>query len=557
MRMPKDALTIYRAAQELDALVGGKIDKVNMPDRDTMILLVHTRSGNKRLLLSCNPSLPRAHITERKYVNPDVASGMLMYFRKRLVGAGIAEVIKDRAERVVAFRLAARDELLRPVEYVLYAELTGKCANIVFVENGVVGNALRRVTAEAPGKRAVLPGLEYAPPNATGRVSVFDKTMFAERVTELGGDLKSAVDKTVSGLARATVVEILGSIGADGKSAGDRAAIDAFIDAAAGMYDAPLDPTVTFEDGAPVDYFCSPYRTVGGDAVHYPTLNAAMDAYYSALFDAAELAMHAKPLKAAVKSAVNKNKKRLAEASDKLEQSSDYEKDKLYGELITANIYRIKRGDDSATLDNWYDGGTVAVTLDPTKTAAQNAAARFKSYNKKKTAIRYAEAAADTARAALDRLDGITAELALCTTRRELAEVREELVALGLIKQQTFKKGKKQTEPPSEPYAFDIDGATLMVGKNHAQNDRITRGAAKTDTWLHVKDAHGCHAVLKTAAPTSAQLERAAEIAAYYSASRGSENVAVDYTLVKHVHPHGGGRVEYTDQKTLYVTPKP
>ena len=162
--MPKDALTIYRAAQELDALVGGKIDKVNMPDRDTMILLVHTRSGNKRLLLSCNPSLPRAHITERKYVNPDVASGMLMYFRKRLVGAGIAEVIKDRAERVVAFRLAARDELLRPVEYVLYAELTGKCANIVFVENGVVGNALRRVTAEAPGKRAVLPGLEYAPP---------------------------------------------------------------------------------------------------------------------------------------------------------------------------------------------------------------------------------------------------------------------------------------------------------------------------------------------------------------------------------------------------------
>lgn len=555
--MPKDALTIYRAAQELDALVGGKIDKVNMPDRDTLILLVHTRQGNRRLLLSCNPSLPRAHITERKYVNPDVASGTLMYFRKRLVGAGIAEVIKDKAERVVAFRLAARDELLRPVEYMMHVELTGKCANIVFVENGVVGNALRRVTAEAPGKRAVLPGLEYAPPNATGRVSVFDRELFLSRIAEIGGDLKTAVDKTVSGLARATVVELFDRLGADGKSANDVAAACAFLDEAAELYTAPLEPAVSFEDGAPVDYFCFPYRTVGGELRFYPTLNAAMDAYYSALFDAAELNALQKPLRAAVKSAVAKNKKRLAEASQKLDESADYEKDKLFGELITANIYRIKRGDECATLDNWYDGGTVTVALDPTKNAAQNAAARFKSYNKKKTAIRYAEAAAEAARDALDRLDGITAELALCTTRRELDEVREELTALGLIKRPPVKKAKKQVEPPSEPYSFDIDGAILLVGKNHAQNDRITRGAAKTETWLHVKDAHGCHAVLKTAAPTPEQLERAAEKAAYYSASRGSENVAVDYTLVKHVHPHGGGRVEYTDQKTLFVTPKP
>ena len=125
---------------------------------------------------------------------------------------------------------------------------------------------------------------------------------------------------------------------------------------------------------------------------------------------------------------------------------------------------------------------------------------------------------------------------------------------MGLIKPD--RKKQKSQSAPSEPYSFDVFDAILLVGKNHAQNDRITRGAAKTDTWMHVKDIHGCHAVLKTTAPTDEQLTRAAEICAYYSRARGSENVAVDYTLAKHVFPHGGGRVEYKEYKTLFVSPK-
>ena len=166
----------------------------------------------------------------------------------------------------------------------------------------------------------------------------------------------------------------------------------------------------------------------------------------------------------------------------------------------------------------------------------------------------YAQDAIEKAQAALYVLDGISAELDLCTEKRELDEVRGELVALGLIKPEN--KRKKDKPVPSEPYSFDIDGAQLLVGKNHAQNDRITRGAQRADTWLHVKDAHGSHAVLKTPSPTEAQIRRAAEIAAYYSQSRASENVAVDYTLIKHVFPHGGGKVDYKEYKTVYVTPK-
>lgn len=556
--MPKDALTIYRAACELDFLVGGKVDKVNMPNADTLILLFHTSVGNHRLLLSCNPSLPRVHVTRAQYKNPETATGTLMYFRKRLAGAILVGIEKDKCERMITFKFSALDELRERVEYSLIAELTGKCANIVFVESdGAIGNCLRRISSEAPGKRAVLPGLTYTLPTPTGRVGVFDRAELSARINAFDGvSARIAADKCVAGLATATVNELFFGLNiADGTPVSD-AVTNAFIDAAQALYDAPLSPVVTFDGDKPSDYFIMPYKTVGGRETRFDTLNAAMDEYYSKLFAAADLAAYVKPLKAAVKSATSKNKKRLADAAAKLNESAEAESDRRLGELITANIYKIKRGDVAVEVDNYFDenGGTVTLKLDPMKNAQQNAAAYYKSYTKKKKAAVYAQDALDKAKAALDRLDGISLELELCTEKRELDEVREELVALGLIK--PVSRRTKAKPVPSEPYAFDIDGVTLLIGKNSAQNDRITRGAQRTDTWLHVKDAHGCHAVLKTPRPTDEQLVRAAEKAAYYSQARAADKVTVDYTLIKHVYPHGGGRVDYKEYKSLVVTPK-
>lgn len=556
--MPKDALTIYRAAKELETLVGGRIDKVNMPDKETLLLSVHTSGhGNFRLILSCNPSLPRAHVTTRKYSNPDVATGVLMYFRKRLTGAVIFEIAADKTERIITFELSALDELRERVRYSLAVELTGKCANIIFIENGIIGNCLRRVSAEAPGKRAVLVGLPYTLPNPTGRIGVFDGDGLKAAVTKMNGcSARHAINKCVAGLGSTTVDELFFrlNIGDDVMPSDD--VTDKFILAARALYSAPLAPVATFDDdGKPLDFFTERYASCGGNECAYATLNAAMDAYYSALFDAAELALRLKPLKAAVKSAINKNRKRRADASATLEESERCETDRVFGELITANIYRINRGDSSVTAENWYDEcKPTTVKLDPLKSAAQNAAAYFKAYNKKKKAATYAQAALNAAEDMLYRLDGISAELELCTTEPELYEVRAELEKLGLMKPEN--KKKKTAPMPSEPYSADIFGATLFVGKNHAQNDRITRGAARTDTWLHVKDAHGSHAVLKTPSPTDEQITRAAEIAAYFSQARGSDNVAVDYTLIKYVYPHGGGKVEYKEYKTVFVKPK-
>lgn len=554
--MPKDALTIYRSAEELDLLVGGRIDKVFMPSADTILLLFHTSgAGNHRLVMSCNPSLPRVHITTLSYKNPEVASGTLMYFRKRLVGAVLTEVVKSETERMITFKLSALDELRERVHYELIAELTGKCANIVFVENGIIGNALRRISAEAEGKRAVLPGLKYTLPNPTGRVGIFSPDELKSKMGQFQGVCaRTAVNKCVAGLAPATVDEIFYRLNIGDEIMPSDDVTDRFIAAAKEMYFGPMSPTVTFDGDKPIDFFLSPYATCGGHTIAYPTLNAAMDAYYSALFSAADFAAYSKPIRAAVKSAVTKNNKRLAEATAKLEEANAADVDRINGELVTANIYRIKRGDTVLVADNWYDGTTATVKLDPLKNAQQNAAAYFKAYSKKKKAAVYASEHIDAAKDLLYRLDGITAELELCTDKRELDEVKEELISMGLMRPDAKKKKIKST--PSEPYTFTIDGATLLVGKNHAQNDRITKSAAKTDTWLHVKDAHGSHAVLKAPSPTIEQLTRAAEIAAYYSQARGADKADVDYTLIKYVFPHGGGRVEYLNYKTLTVKPK-
>ncbi len=555
--MPKDAFTIYRGACELDFLIGGHVDKVNMPDVYTLILLIHTRSvGNHRLVLSCNPSLPRAHITECKYQNPEVATGTLMYYRKRLIGATLTAIQKDRTERMITFGFDAYDELKEPVSYSLAVELTGKCANIIFVENGIIGSCLRKISAEAPGKRAVLPGLKYSPPNPTGRVGIFDETEFIARVTACEGmSVRAAVNKCVAGLAPSTVDELFLRLGI-GDLPPTAESCKKFIDAAKAMYSAKLDPTVTYDDGGkPVDFFAVPYSACGGEQKHYATLNAAMDAYYFALSSSAELTAYKKPLRAAVRSAVAKNTKKLEAAQLKLDECARAETDRLYGELITANIYRIRRGESSVTVENWYDGNKpVTVALDPTKNAQQNAAAYYKSYSKKKRAAVYAEAALSDAKDALFTLQAISLELDLCTEKTELDEVRAELVSLGLIRPEQKKKKQKPTR--SEPYKFDILGSVLLVGKNHAQNDRITHDAARTDIWLHVKDAHGAHAVLKTPDPTDEQIVRAAEIAAYYSQASSSEHVPVDYTRIKFVYPHGGGHVDYKEYKTVYVTPK-
>ncbi len=557
--VPKDAFTIYRGACELDFLVGGRVDKVTMPDQYTIIMLIHTTaSGNHRLLVSCNPSLPRVHLTTYAYKNPDVATGTLMYFRKRLVGAVLTEIKKDKTERVVAFAFSALDELRERVNYLLVAELTGKCANVVFVEeNGVIGNALRKISAEAEGKRAVLPGLMYSPPNPTGRVGVFDREAFKAAVSAFKPlKLRDAINKCVAGLAVSTVDELLFEIGADGDSVITDDLIDRFSDAAQSLYSRPAEPVVAIdESGKPLDFYATAYNGYCANVKEFRSLNAAMDNYYSALFAASDLAAYQKPLRAAVKNAVTKNKRRIADASAKLTESAQADKDRLFGELITANIYRIGRGDKSVTVENYYDNNSpITIALDPLKNAQQNAAAYFKTYSKKKKAAVYAEAALDQAKDALYRLEGISTELDLVSTRTEMDEIRAELVDMGLIRPE---KKKLKTKPvQSEPLVYDIFGAKLTVGKNKAQNDRITKNAAKTDTWLHVKDAHGSHAVLSTAHPTDEQLTRAAEIAAYYSQSRASDNVAVDYTLVKHVFPHGGGKVEYFDQKTVFVKPK-
>ena len=555
--MPKDALTIYRAAQELDMLVGGRVDKVTMPNPDTVILLFHTKNGNYRLLLSCNPSLPRAHITKLNYKSPETASGTLMYFRKRLSGAVLNAIIKDKCERMISLEFSALDELREPVKYSLKVELTGKCANIVFVEqDGIIGNSLRRISAEADGKRAVFAGLQYRSPSPTGRVGVFDTDKLTACIMQMSGlSARAAVNKCVGGLATSTVDELFFRLGINDDEPPSIEIAQRFCEQAKQFYNCPMSPAVVFDGDKPIDFFVVPYKTIGGNVKLFSTLNEAMDEYYSALFKAADFSAYVKPLRSAVKNATAKNKKRLSEALQKIAESESADEERILGDLITANIYRIKRGDRSVTVDNFYDGDRqMTIELDVTKNAQQNAAAHYKAYNKKKKAAVYAAEAQNAAEQALDILERLSVEIDMCTDKTELDEIRAELVSLGYLKPD--KKRKKEKPIQSQPLVYDIEGVTLFIGKNSAQNDRITKSAARTDTWLHVKSAHGSHAVLKTSSPTDSQLTRAAEICAYYSGARLSQNVAVDYTLIKYVFTHGGGKVDYKEYKTVFVNPK-
>lgn len=553
--MPKDAYTIYRAGIELD-LSGARIDKVNMPDRETVFLSLRQGKERFKLVLSCAAQNARCHITKQSAENPTVAFGMLMHLRKHIQGGTITATEFSPAERVITVKISAYNDLSDRVNYSLIVELTGKVSNIILVdENGNISDAAKRVPLDMNNARAILPSLPYTLPPRQERADVFNPLELKRLVAPFKPlTTYDAMRKCVAGLAPLTIDEVFYRANLDKLSLCDDEQIDAFVCAAQEMYKIKAEPTVTVVDGKPKDYFVFPYHDLGGELIKFETMNDALDFYYSRGSESARWAAISKPLHSALKSARNKAEKRLSDFTLKQEECADLETDRIKGEILTANIYKLKDIKKSVELDNWYDGTKIKINLDPKLNAQQNASKYFKSYAKKKRALVTCEQMIQDAHKLIERLDEIDDSFRLCSTYAELDEIQADLAALHLVPP----KNKKKAVAPSKPLTFDIDGYRMYVGKNSAQNDRLTRNANPEYIWLHTQKIHGSHGIIESAEVPESVLKTAAEICAFYSKAYASDNVPVDYTTKKYVKFERGaplGRVVYTNYKTLFVTP--
>ena len=549
--MPQDAFTLKYVTKELaDKFTGGKISKINQPAKDLLSFLIYTREGTVKLDADLSAKYCRVSAGESvEYPNPKVAPNFCMLLRKHLQNAEITEVAQAGFERVLYFGLKCFSEF-EVTEMRLYFEIMGKYSNAVLTRNGTVVGALKTASLETGARRVTLSGAKYELPQKQDKADPTNLEELESAFASKQGDAAKFIADRVAGVAYSTATDAVQKFGENITAR----QLYGYIN------DEACSPCVAFgEDGV-----CDFKARLSGSCEPRASILQAQAEFYQSAVQKKRFADAKRRLLSALSSARKKVEKRIAQTREKLEECAHSEQTKLKGELITANIYAIERGLSKFEAENYYDpdGGKITIELDPRLTPPQNAQKYFKRYAKlKRTALNLnAQQAENEARA--NYLDSIAESLNSAENLCDLREIEEELISLSLLPAHDKagkNKGKiKREESPYRTYL--CDGFTIICGRNNAQNDRLTKGLAPADLWLHVKTFHSSHVAILTGGKEASEsaVKCAAEICAYYSEARGRDKVAVDFTLKRYVKkPNGAhlGFATYTDFKTIIIAP--
>ena len=524
--MPLDAIFAAQLCGELKTrLTGMKIDRVRQPEKDTVVFTLRGQGSTERLLV-CFGSGARVCLTRQDYENPPQPPMFCMLLRKYLIGARILDVSQPEGERMLLLRLLTYNEFGEASEKTLAAELLGRNANLILVdEEGRILDAARRVDAEMSPVRQILPGLIYRlpPKPEPGRFSGLSPLVAREM--EFRG--LEPVPQTLADMEKK--------------------------------------PWLLVYNGEPKDFSFIPIWQYGpgSENVACDSWSELLEAFWAEKDRQSHLKSRGKSLAKLVRGARNRTEKKLALRLQELEACADREEHKRRGDLITANIWRMKKGMDTLTCEDFYEENcpAVSIPLDPMKTPQQNAAACYKAYNKKKAAEEHLTRLIEENRMELEYLGSVADELERAQSRQDLDDIRAELEQGGYVRPSGDKRKKKPR--PAQPLRYETQsGLEILVGRNNVQNDELTfKLARRTDWWFHAQKIHGAHVILccQGREPTEAELYDAACLAALHSEGAQAGRVPVDATQVRFVKkPRGAraGMVIYTDQITFMAEPR-
>ena len=566
--MPLDAVCLQAVVAELaPQITGSRIEKIQQPARDQVVLLLR---GNRRLLLSAGGGQPRLHLTELPRDNPAQPPMFCMLLRKYLSGGIIESIQQAPLERVVTLTVSAADELGERSQFSLILEAVARRANLILADkDGHIIDCLRRIDFEMNPDRQVLPGLFYHLPTPPDKVSPF--TVTEEEFAALaaaageGAPADQWLVRTVNGLsplvARELTFRACGST--DAPVTGHTAALwSAFAVWRDTVNEKHFTPAMLKRSGVPMDFTYLHVGQYGGAAEEetYTSFSRLLDDFYEKREQAERVKQKGQDLVKTASNGAARLRRKIAAQEQELAESKNRDKWRVYGELITANLYRMERGMSRLTAQNYYDPdcADVDIPLDVRLSPQENAAKYFKKYTKAKTAEKYITAQLEKARVELTYLESVLQELTLAESEQDFNDIRAELTDGGYLRA----KGRKQPQRPSKPREFrSTAGLRILVGRNNRQNDRLTaKDAEKWDIWLHTQRIHGSHVILCTggAQPDEQSLLEAASLAAYFSQAQNSTKVPVDFTQVKYVKKPAGsppGFVNYTNYKTILADP--
>lgn len=568
--MSLDGLVVHALVQELKACVGGRINKIHQPNDHDIVMQMRAQGANRKLLLSANPTYPRVHFTEQSFLNPFEAPMFCMLLRKHCESAVIEAVEQVGMERIIRIRTRQLDELGDVSVKMLVIELMGRHSNLILLdpETETILDGIHHVTPAISSFRIVMPGAKYVSPPDQGKSDPLtaDREGFLAAMTAGGEGLGAPVPEerllhSYSGISPLSAREIVHRSLAEHGAAAPAQIWPAFSGVMADIREGRFAPNTVTDDKGRTSFSVIKLTHIKGALTEPESVSALLELFYGDKAERDTVKQRTADLLRFLQNERNKNVKKLEKLAETLEEAKNADRFRIQGELVTAHLHMIRKGDKVAEVVDYYDENQamVRIALDPLLTPSENAQRLYKKYTKMKNSLSAVNVQMEMARSEIVYLESLLQQLDNAGMQ-DIDEIREELVEGGYLRDRS-KKGrkKKKTDKPVVACFLSSEGFPIYVGKNNTQNEYLTnRLAHPSDTWLHTKDIPGSHVVIKGTGFGNSTLNEASQLSAYYSQAKSSSLVPVDYTLIRHVHkPNGSkpGFVIYDHQKTLFVTP--
>ncbi|MFT8320877.1 MAG: NFACT RNA binding domain-containing protein [Bacillus sp. (in: firmicutes)] len=544
----------------LQQLKGGRINKVQQPFSNEVVLVVRANGKNQKLLLSVHPSYARIQLTEETYENPKEPPMFCMLLRKHLEGYFIENIYQIGNDRIIVLEIRGRNEIGDTSYKKLMIEIMGRHSNIILVdqEKNTILDSIKHVSYAVNSHRAILPGYEYKAPPAQDKLDPLSASEedVVKAIDFNSGKLDKQIVQQFSGISPLLAKEIL--FRAD---IANRITLPkAFTTQMENIKQEAYNPSIMITSDKEYFYY-QPVLHVNGEIKSFATLSEMLDRFYFGKAERDRVKQQSNDLERFIVNERDKNTKKIKKLQKSLLEAENAEEYQLSGELLTANLYAAKKGMDKIEVVNYYDleGKMLTIELNPRLSPSENAQKYFKKYQKAKNSIAIIKEQIRLSEAELLYFETLFQQI-ISASPKDIQEIREELVEEGYLRERQKKQTKKQqnSKPVLDQY-YSEDHTEILVGKNNKQNDYLTnKVAARDEIWLHTKDIPGSHVVIRSKEPSEQTILQAANLAAYFSKAKHSSSVPVDFTLVRHVKKPSGakpGFVIYDNQQTVYVTP--
>jgi len=568
--MALDGIYLYSLVNDLQkSILNSKIDKINQPEKDEIILTIRKDRSNIKLLISASPRFARIHLTNSVKANPIKAPMYLMVLRKYILGGRIISLTQKDSDRILIIEIENRDELGFDSVYSLIVEIMGRHSNITLVRNrdNKVMESIKHITPDINSFRVLYPGVNYVYPPSSTKLNPFSTT-YEELNSFISNNSiifdASFYSNCFTGVSKLLSSDLYYNIIEYNNSPTRQEIYENFKRFINNLHENLSYNIYTNKLGILKDFYSLKLKSLEEDflLIPYNDSNTLMDAFYEKKDKQDRLQNKSTDLQKLIHTNIERCNKKSKILNETIKECAEKESIRIKGDLLTSYIYTIKKGDSDCTLLNFYNENEeeyIKITLDKTKTPSENVQRYYKKYNKLKISEEYAKVQLEKNIEEIEYLNSVLTNITNAESYDEIDEIKNELIETKYIRFRKNNKNSKKSKTSKPHHFVSSDGIDIFVGKNNLQNDYLSlKFANKNYLWLHAKDIPGSHVIVCSFDVPNKTLEEAAIIAGFYSKGKDSLKLSIDYTKVKELKKPSGskpGMVIYHTNKTLIINP--